>query len=46
MTVPYIDIPRQHAPLKAADDAVAIDTTDLEPDAVLARMLAVVQSRL
>lgn len=40
------DAGRKHAPLKAADDAVAIDTTDLEPEAVLARMLAVVQSRL
>jgi cytidylate kinase len=40
------DAGREHAPLKAADDAVAIDTTDLDPEAVLARMQAVVQSRL
>ena len=39
------DAGREHAPLKAADDAVAIDTTDLTPDQVLARMLAVVESR-
>ena len=37
------DAGREHAPLKAADDAVAIDTTDLDPDAVVERMLAVVQ---
>jgi CMP/dCMP kinase len=40
------DAEREHAPLKAADDAVAIDTTDLDPEAVLARMLVVVESRL
>jgi cytidylate kinase len=39
------DAGREHAPLKAADDAVAIDTTELSPDAVVARMLAVVESR-
>ena len=38
------DAGREHAPLKAADDAVAIDTTDLDPEAVLAQMLAVIQS--
>lgn len=40
------DSGRKHAPLKAADDALAIDTTDLDPQAVLARMVAVVESRL
>jgi cytidylate kinase len=39
------DAEREHAPLKAAGDAVAIDTTDLDPEAVVARMLAVVESR-
>jgi cytidylate kinase len=39
------DAEREHAPLKAADDAVVIDTTDLAPAAVVARMLAVVESR-
>ena len=40
------DSGRKHAPLKAADDAVSIDTTDLDPEAVLARMLSMVESRL
>ncbi len=40
------DAEREHAPLKAAADAVAIDTTDLDPETVVARMLAVVESRL
>lgn len=39
------DAGRDHAPLQAAADAVAIDTTALGPDEVLAMMLAVVQSR-
>jgi cytidylate kinase len=39
------DAQREHAPLKAADDAVVIDTTNLDPEAVVARMLAVVESR-
>ena len=39
------DAQREHAPLKAAADAVAIDTTDLDPEAVIAKMLAVVESR-
>ncbi len=39
------DAARDHAPLRAAPDAVAIDTTALDPEAVLARMLSVVQSR-
>ena len=40
------DSGRKHAPLKAADDAVAIDTTDLDPGTVLARMLALVHYTL
>jgi cytidylate kinase len=40
------DSGRAYAPLKAAADAVAIDTTDLDPAAVLDRMLAVVHARL
>jgi cytidylate kinase len=39
------DAQREHAPLKPAADAVPIDTTDLDPEAVIARMLAVVESR-
>jgi cytidylate kinase len=39
------DTGRKHAPLKAADDAVAIDTTELSPQQVVERMLAVVHSR-
>ena len=39
------DAEREHAPLKTADDALAIDTTNLDPEAVVARMLAVVESR-
>lgn len=39
------DAMREHAPLKAADDAVPIDTTDLDPAEVVARMLKVVESR-
>jgi len=39
------DAGRDHAPLKAADDAISIDTTELSPDTVVERMLAVVQSR-
>jgi cytidylate kinase len=39
------DAGREHAPLKAADDAVAIDTTGLDPAAVLDKMLAVVETR-
>ena len=38
------DAGRDVAPLKAADDAVVIDTTDLTPEQVLNRMLAVVES--
>jgi cytidylate kinase len=40
------DAGRDHAPLKAADDAIAVDTTDLPPEQVLERMLAVVTSKL
>ncbi len=39
------DAEREHAPLKAADDAVLIDTTDLSPEQVIERMLTVVESR-
>jgi cytidylate kinase len=40
------DAGRDHAPLKAADDAITIDTTALSPEQVLERMLAVVESKL
>ena len=40
------DAGRDHAPLRAADDAVAIDTTDLGPEAVVARMMTVLESVL
>ena len=40
------DASREHAPLKAAADAVRIDTTGLDPDTVVARMFAVIQSKL
>jgi cytidylate kinase len=40
------DAGREHAPLKAAEDAISIDTTTLSPAAVVEQMLAVVQSRL
>jgi cytidylate kinase len=39
------DAGRDVAPLRAADDAVAIDTTALTPEQVLDRLLEVVQSR-
>jgi len=39
------DAERQHAPLKAADDALAIDTTELDPVGVIERMLSLVQSK-
>ncbi|HEY5998781.1 MAG TPA: (d)CMP kinase [bacterium] len=39
------DAGRDHAPLRAAEDAVAIDTTSLTPEQVLERMLEVVESR-
>ena len=40
------DAGRKHAPLKAAEDAVPVDTTDLTPEQVIERMLAVIQSRI
>jgi len=40
------DSGRKYAPLKTADDAMSIDTTDLDPEAVLARLLAVVHEKL
>jgi cytidylate kinase len=40
------DAGREHAPLKPAEDAVAIDTTALTPDEVVERMYSVVESRM
>lgn len=40
------DAGRAHAPLKAADDAIGIDTTELTPNGVVEKMLAVVQLTL
>ncbi len=40
------DAARVAAPLRAAADAVRIDTTDIDPDAVFAAALAVVRARL
>ncbi len=40
------DAGRDHAPLRAADDAAVIDTTGIGPDEVVARMMAVLESRL
>ena len=40
------DAEREHAPLRAADDAIPIDTTYLDPDAVVARMLTVINNKL
>ena len=40
------DAHREHAPLKPASDAVSIDTTDLDPDAAIARMLTVIHDKL
>lgn len=40
------DAARAAAPMKPADDAVLIDTTDLDPDAAYATALAVVRQRL
>lgn len=39
------DSGREHAPLRPAEDAVAIDTTELSPEEVVTRMLEVVESR-
>ena len=40
------DSARAAAPLRPADDAVILDTTDLDPDAAFAAALAVVRDRL
>lgn len=40
------DASRDVAPLRAADDAIVLDTTDLDPDAAFARALAIVRERL
>jgi cytidylate kinase len=39
------DTVREHAPLRRAEDAVAIDTTSLSIDQVLQQMLQVVEAR-
>jgi len=39
------DLSREIAPLRRADDAVEIDTTDLTPEAVLSRMEGLVHAR-
>ena len=39
------DAERQHAPLKQADDAIAIDSTTLRVDEVIDRMLGVLERR-
>ncbi|HQR41002.1 MAG TPA: (d)CMP kinase [Blastocatellia bacterium] len=39
------DTTRDAAPLRTADDSVSIDTTSLSPDALVARMLEIVESR-
>jgi len=36
---------RRHSPLRAADDAVVLDTTDLRPEAVLSRIEQWVRER-
>ncbi len=41
-----IDSQRAVAPLRAADDAVLVDTTGLEPPAVVVAVMAVIQRRL
>ncbi len=40
------DSGRAAAPLRPADDAIVLDTTEMDPDAVFEAVLAVVQSRL
>ncbi len=40
------DAAREAAPLKAAADAVVLDTTELDADAAFARALEIVRSRL
>ncbi|WP_237154341.1 (d)CMP kinase [Oryzibacter oryziterrae] len=39
------DSGRKEAPLKPADDAVVLDTSDLDPDQVMARAIAIVAAR-
>ncbi|MCH9755713.1 MAG: (d)CMP kinase [Gammaproteobacteria bacterium] len=39
------DMARQHAPLKAADDAIMVDTTDLTVEAVFERLVELVDER-
>jgi cytidylate kinase len=39
------DSARAAAPLRAADDAVLLDTTDLTPDAAVARVLELYRAR-
>jgi cytidylate kinase len=39
------DRSRKHSPLKPAHDAVTIDTTDLPPDAVLARVEGLLKAK-
>ncbi|MBI4185083.1 MAG: (d)CMP kinase [Proteobacteria bacterium] len=39
------DEARAHAPLKPAEDAIVLDTTELDADAVFARVLALVEGR-
>ncbi len=39
------DSQRQHAPLKPADDAITIDSTRLDPDQVVARMMDSIRKR-
>jgi cytidylate kinase len=38
------DVEREHSPLRAADDAVSVDTTELSFDEVVARVVALVGS--
>ena len=40
------DSGRAAAPLRPADDAIVLDTTKMEPDAVFEAVLAIAQSRL
>jgi CMP/dCMP kinase len=39
------DSEREHSPLRAADDAVSVDTTELSFDEVVARVVALVNAR-
>ena len=39
------DSEREHSPLRAADDAVSVDTTDLSFDEVVTRIVELVRSR-